>query len=160
METFTLVHVAISLIGILSGFVVMFGMLTRQRFDRWTVVFLSSTAATSVTGFLFPFHGFTPAIGVGLISLLVLGVVILARYAGRLVGNWRRIYVISAAIALYFNVFVLVVQLFQKAPALKALAPTQSEPPFLITQIIVLTLFAVLALTASIRFRLPFVHQK
>ena len=77
METFTLVHVAISLIGILSGFVVMFGMLTRQRFDRWTVVFLSSTAATSVTGFLFPFHGFTPAIGVGLISPLVLGVVIL-----------------------------------------------------------------------------------
>ena len=89
-----------------------------------------------------------------------MGVVILARYAGRLVGNWRWIYLISAAIALYFNVFVLVVQLFQKAPALKALAPTQSEPPFMITQIIVLTLFAVLALTASIRFRLPFVHQK
>jgi len=128
MKTFTAIHVAISLIAIFSGFVVLFGMLTRRRFDGWTALFLSSTAATSVTGFLFPFHGFTPAIGIGIISLVVLGVAILARYVGRLAGNWRWIYVVSAAISLYFNVFVLVVQLFQKTPALKALPPTQSDP--------------------------------
>ena len=160
MDPLTAIHVALSLIGIFSGFVAVFGMLTRQRFERWTALFLATTAATSLTGFLFPFHGFTPAIGVGIISLVVLGIAILARYAGRLVGNWRWIYVISAAIALYFNVFVLVVQLFRKIPALKALAPTQSEPPFLITQVIVLTLFAILALAAAVRFRMPFVHQR
>jgi hypothetical protein len=160
MDPLTAIHVAISLIGIFSGFVVVFGMLTSQRFERWTALFLATTAATSLTGFLFPFHGFTPAIGVGIISLVVLGVAILARYAGRLVGNWRWIYVISAAIALYLNVFVLVVQLFRKVPALKALAPTQSEPPFLIAQVTVLILFGILALAAAVRFRMPFVHQR
>jgi hypothetical protein len=152
MDTFTAIHVAISLIGILSGFVVMFGMLAQKRLDRWAVLFLATTGATSVTGFFFPFHGFTPAIGVGAISLAVLAVAILARYSRHLAGTWRRIYVISAAVALYFNVFVLVVQLFLKAPVLKALAPTQSEPPFVVTQVIVLTLFVALAIVASIRF--------
>src|SRR5207247_7577165 len=103
-----------------------------------------------------PLQGVTPGIGAGIVSLVVLDLAVLARYAGRLVGNWRWIYVVSAALGLYFNVFVLVVQLFRKIPALKALAPTQSEPPFLTAQIIVLTLFVVLALAASMRFRLPF----
>jgi len=143
----------ISLIGILSGLVVMFGMLARKRFDRWTVLFLATTVATSATGFFFPFHGFTPAIGVGIISLVVLAVAILARYVRHLAGAWRWIYVVSASAALYFNVFVLVVQLFQKVPDLKALAPTQSEPPFAATQFIVLILFVVLAIAASIRSR-------
>ena len=153
METFTAIHVVISLIGIVSGLVVMFGMLARKLFDRWTALFLATTVATSVTGFFFPFHGFTPAIAVGILSLVVLAVAILARYVRHLAAAWRWIYVVSAAVALYFNVFVLVVQLFQKVPALKALAPTQSEPPFAITQLIVLTVFVLLAIAASIKFR-------
>ena len=153
MNRLTVIHVMISLIGILSGLVVMFGMLARKRFDRWTVLFLATTVATSATGFFFPFHGFTPAIGVGIISLVVLAVAILARYVRHLAGAWRWIYVVSASAALYFNVFVLVVQLFQKVPDLKALAPTQSEPPFAATQFIVLILFVVLAIAASIRSR-------
>ena len=154
MKTFTAIHVVISLIGISSGLVVMFGMLGRKLLNRWTALFLASTAATSVTGFFFPFHGFTPAIGVGIVSLIVLAVAILARYARHLAGAWRWIYAVSASVALYFNVFVLVVQLFQKVPALKALAPTQSEPPFAVAQLIVLIFFVVLAIAASVRFRI------
>ena len=153
MNTFTALHVVISVTGIVSGLVVMWGMLARRRLDRWTAVFLATTAATSVTGFLFPFQGFTPAIGVGIISLVVLAVALLARYAGHLAGAWRWIYVVTASVALYFNVFVLVVQLFRRVPALKTLAPTQSEPPFAVIQFIVLVLFVVLAIAASIRFR-------
>jgi hypothetical protein len=153
LSTFTIVHVVISLIGIFSGFVVMFGLLAGKRFDRWTALFLVSTVATSVTGFFFPFHQFMPAHAVGIISLLVLAVAIVARYVLRLAGAGRWIYVLAATVALYLNVFVLVVQLFQKAPALKALAPTQSEPPFLLTQLVVLALFVLLAIVAAIKFR-------
>ena len=153
LSPFTKLHVVISLIGILSGLVVMFGLLVGQKLNRWTAVFLISTVATSVTGFFFPFHGVTPAIIVGIISLVLLAVAILARYGRRLAGHWRWIYVVSAMIALYLNVFVLVVQLFQKVPALKALAPTQSEPPFAVTQLVVLALFVLLTIIAAIRFR-------
>ena len=153
MDTFTAIHVVISLAGIASGLVVMWGMIARKRLDRWTALFLVTTAATSVTGFFFPFHGFTPAIAVGIISLVVLAVAVFARYARHVAGAWRWIYVVSASVALYFNVFVLVVQLFQKVPALKALAPTQSEPPFAVTQLVVMTLFVVLAIAAWRRFR-------
>jgi hypothetical protein len=141
------------LIGIGSGLVVMFGLLTAKRLDRWTALFLASTVATSVTGFFFPFHGFTPAIAVGVISLFILAVAILARYGRRLADPWRWIYVISAMVALYLNVFVSIVQLFQKVPTLKAMAPTQSEPPFLVTQLVVLALFVVLTVAAAIKFR-------
>ena len=154
MDTFTLVHVIISLIGIGSGLVVMVGLLTGRRLNGWTALFLASTVATSVTGFFFPFHGFTPAIAVGIISLFLLAVALLARYGRRLVGAWRWIYVVTAMVALYLNVFVLIVQLFQKVPALKALAPTQSEPPFLVTQLFVLALFIVLTIVAAIKFRI------
>jgi hypothetical protein len=106
-----------------------------------------------VTGFFFPFHGFTPAIGLGLISLPVLALTIYARYVKNLAGAWRWIYVIGAAISLYFNVFVGVVQSFEKIPALHAMAPTQTEQPFKLTQLIVLSLFVVLAIVAAIRFR-------
>jgi hypothetical protein len=153
MTAFTLVHVVMSLIGIVSGFVVVFGLLAMKRLDRWTALFLVSTVATSVTGFLFPFHHFLPSHGVGIISLLVLGVAILARYARHLAGAWRRIYVVSAVIALYLNVFVLIVQLFEKVPALKAMAPMQSEAPFKVTQLVALALFVVLAIFAAIKFR-------
>ena len=153
MTTFTQIHVALSLIGILAGFVVAFGLLTAKRLDGWTAIFLISTVATSVTGFFFPFHGFTPAIGVGIVSLVVLAVAIFARYTRKLTGAWRWIYVVTAMIALYLNVFVLIVQLFQKVPALKALAPTQSEAPFLVAQLVAFALFLVLTIFAAIRFR-------
>jgi hypothetical protein len=153
MITFTRIHVVISLLGIGSGLVVMFGLLAAKRLNGLTAFFLITTVATSVTGFFFPFHGFTPAIAVGIISLVVLALAIAARYARHLHGSWRSIYVINAMIALYLNVFVLIVQLFQKVPALKSLAPTQTEPPFLVAQLLTLTLFIVLAILATIRFQ-------
>jgi len=153
MDAFTKVHVVISLIGIASGLIVVFGMLAAQRFDRWTALFLLSTLATSVTGFLFPFHGVTPGIVVGIISVVVLAIAIFARYPQHLRGSWRWIYVVSAVVALYLNVFVLIAQLFQKVPQLKALAPTQSEPPFAVTQLGVLVLFVLLGIVATIKFR-------
>src|SRR3954468_9130074 len=112
MSTFTLVHVALSLAGIVSGLVVIAGLVTAKQSGAWTALFLVTTVVTSVTGFFFPFHGFTPAIGVGVVSLLVLAVVLFARYARRLVGAWRRIYVVGAVVSLYLNVFVLIVQSF------------------------------------------------
>jgi magnesium-transporting ATPase (P-type) len=153
LEIYTLVHVAISLVGIASGFAVLFGLLAGKRLDGWTKLFLITTVATSVTGFLFPFHGFTPAIGVGIISLVVLAVAIFARYGRNLAGSWRWIYVVTAMIALYLNVFVGIVQAFQKVPALKAIAPMQTEPPFAVTQLVVLVLFILIGLVAAIRFR-------
>jgi hypothetical protein len=153
MTTFTFVHVVISLIGILSGLVVVFGLLAAKRLDGWTALFLASTVATSVTGFLFPFHKFMPSHGVGIVSMIVLAIAILARYGLHLTGVWRRTYVISAVIALYLNVFVLIAQLFQKVPALKEKAPTQSEPPFLVSQLVVMAIFVVLAIGAAIKFR-------
>lgn len=153
LTTFTKVHVLISLIAIFAGLVVALGLLTSRRLNAWTAFFLVTTVLTSVTGFLFPFHGFTPAIGVGIVSLLVLAVAIFARYSRHLSGAWRWIYVVTAMLALYLNVFVLIVQLFQKVPALKALAPTQSEPPFQVTQLAALVVFVVLTILAAIRFR-------
>ena len=153
LQTLTHLHVAISLVAILSGLVVLFGLLTARRLDHWTSFFLLTTVATSVTGFFFPFHGFTPAVVVGIISLVVLVVAIVARYARQLGGASRWIYVVSATLALYLNVFVLIVQSFQKVPALKALAPTQTETPFLVAQLLALVLFVVLGIVAAIKFR-------
>jgi len=153
LQTYTLIHVLISLIGIGSGFVVMYGMLTSKRLDGWTAVFLTTTVLTSVTGFGFPFKGMTPAINVGIISLVVLAIASVARYARHLAGAWRKTYVATASLALYLNVFVLVVQSFEKVPALKAAAPTQKEPPFLVAQLAVLALFIVLTVLAAKRFR-------
>jgi hypothetical protein len=149
LETLTLMHVLISLVAIASGIVVMYGFLTNQRLDRWTVVFLSTTALTSLTGFLFPFTGVTPAIKLGIISLVVLALAIAAHY----LFAWRKTYVIAACAALYFNVFVLVVQSFEKVPSLRAIAPTQKEPPFAVAQIAVLILFIVLTTFSVRRFR-------
>jgi hypothetical protein len=154
LKTFTLLHVAISLVGIGSGFVVMYGLLTGRRLNGWTALFLASTVATSVTGFGFPFTHFGPPHWIGVISLVVLAVAIIARYALHLAGAWRWLYVICAVLAFYLNVFVGVVQAFQKLSFLKALAPTQSEPPFLLTQLVVLALFVALAIVAAIRFRI------
>ena len=154
LAIFTFIHVLLSLAGILAGFVVVFGFLTAKRLDGWTAVFLSTNVLTSVTGFLFPVHKFMPSHAVGIISLIFLAFAILARYSRHLSGGWRRTYVISAVVALYLNVFVLVAQLFQKVPALKALAPTQSESPFKIAQLTVLILFVILGVLATRRFRI------
>jgi hypothetical protein len=151
--TFTLVHVVISLVGIATGFIVMFGLLAGKRLDGLTAVFLATTVATSVTGFGFPIHKVGPPHIVGAISLVILAVALVARYGFKLGGAWRRIYVITAVIALYLNVFVGIVQAFQKVPALKAMAPTQSEPPFVIAQLAALILFVTLAILATSRFR-------
>ena len=153
MSTLTLVHVVISLIGIFSGFVVAFGLLSSKRLDGWTALFLVTTVLTSVTGFLFPIHGLTPGLKLGVISLVMLAVAILARYALHLAGVWRKIYVITAMISLYLNVFVLIAQLFMKVPALHDLAPTGKEPPFLIAQVANLVLFIVLGIFAARGFR-------
>jgi hypothetical protein len=143
-STFTLLHVLISLTGIGSGFIVVYGLLTGKRLDGWTAIFLATTVLTSLTGFLFPVEHLLPSHVVGVISLVVLAVAILARYALHLAHAWRWIYVVCAVLALYLNSFVAVVQSFLKVPALKALAPTQKEPPFLIAQLIVMALFIVL----------------
>ena len=153
LHVYTVVHTLISLVGIFTGFVVLFGLLAGKRLDGWTKWFLISTVATCVTGFFFPFHGFTPAHGVGIISLLVLAVAIFARYPRHLAGHWRWIYAVTALLALYLNVFVGVVQAFLKVPALHAMAPTQTEPPFKLTQLVVLSLFVLLGIIATIRFR-------
>ena len=153
LQIYTIIHTLVSLVAIFTGLVVLFGLLADKRLDGWTKWFLIAAVATTVTGFFFPFHGFTPAIGLGLISLPVLALAIYARYPKDLAGAWRWIYVIGAVISLYFNVFVGVVQSFEKIPALKAMAPTQSEPPFKLTQLMVLALFVVLTFVAAIRFR-------
>ncbi|HKB97306.1 MAG TPA: hypothetical protein VKD23_00835 [Terriglobales bacterium] len=155
MTTLTFVHVVISLVGILSGLVVLFGLIAGKGLDGWTALFLVTTVATNLTGYMFPFHKLLPSHVVGGISLVVLAIAILARYSRHLAGGWRRTYVISAVIALYLNVFVLIVQLFEKVPALNALAPTQSEPPFKITQVVVMAVFVVLGILAVRGFRKP-----
>jgi hypothetical protein len=152
MTTLTFTHVALSLIGIFSGFVVVFGLFASKRFDGWTAVFLASTVLTSVTGFFFPFHRLLPSHILGILSLIALAIAIPSRYSFHLAGAWRRTYVITTVIAFYFNFFVLVVQLFQKVPALKVLAPTQSEPPFVIAQVGALALFVVFGVAAIMRF--------
>jgi len=153
LALFTLIHVLISLVGIVSGLVVLKGLLNSRRLGRWTTLFFATTVATSATGFGFPFDHLLPSHKVGILSLVVLALAIYAFYSRKLAGGWRKVYVINAVLALYLNVFVLVVQLFQKIPFLKALAPTQSDPPFAIAQTAVLVLFLVLGVRATKRFQ-------
>jgi len=147
-STFTLVHVVLSLVGIFAGFVVLFGMIGSKKLDGWTALFLATTVLTSVTGFPFPRDHILPSHIVGVISLVVLAMAIFALYSRHLAGPWRWIYVVGAVVALYLNVFVGVAQSFLKVPALNALAPTQSEPPFLIAQSVVLLIFIAFAVVA------------
>jgi hypothetical protein len=154
LSAFTLFHVLLSLVGIGSGFVIVYGLLTSQRLDRWTTLFLVTTVATSVTGFMLPYRGFTPAHGVGIVSMIALTIAILARYRYGLAGGWRRAYAVSAVLSLYLNVFVLIVQLFQKVPLLRELAPTQSEPAFQMTQLAALLIFVTLGTRAAMKFRI------
>jgi hypothetical protein len=153
LQYFTLVHILISLVGICAGFGVLAGLIAGNLFPRWTVIFLATTVATSVTGFFFPFNGFTPALGVGIVSLVALGAAIYGLYFQRLSGVWRKVFVIGSVLAQYLNFFVLIVQLFQKMPVLFELAPTQKEPPFAITQGTVLVVFVWLYIAAVKKFR-------
>jgi hypothetical protein len=152
MDTFTLAHVVISLIAIGSGLVVLYGMLRAKRMDSGTALFLTTTVLTSITGFFFPYTGFKPSYAIGGISLVLLAIAIVARYMRHLAGGWRAAYVITAVMALYLNCFVFVFQLFLKVTSLHALAPTQSEPPFLVAQIVVMVIFIALGIAAVKKF--------
>lgn len=152
IENFTLLHVVLSLIGIASGILALAGML-RSAAPGWiTHLFLATTALTTITGFLFPISTFTPALGVGTVSSVLLLAAFLSLYGRHLAGDWRWIYVMTAVAALYLNIFVLIVQAFQKVPALVALAPTQSEPPFVVAQAALLIAFLWLGWRAVTRF--------
>jgi len=153
LHIYTITHTLISLIAIFTGLIVVFGMIGGKRLDGWTKWFLITAVLTTATGFFFPFHGFTPAIGLGIISLPFLALTIFARCSKQLAGAWRWIYVIGAVICLYFNLFVLVVQSFEKVPALHAIAPTQTESPFKLTQLAVLIVSILLGIVAVVRFR-------
>lgn len=152
LSPLTFFHTLLSLVGIVSGVVVLVGFLNDSWFARWNAWFLTTTVLTSVTGFLLPAPHFLPSHGVGILSLVVLGVALYALYKKHLVGGWRRAYVFTSVIALYLNVFVLVAQLFAKVPALKELAPTQTEGPFKLAQLLVLVAFVVLGTLAAKNF--------
>jgi hypothetical protein len=158
MTPFTFFHVLLSLVGIFSGFIAVFGMIAGKRLDGLTALFLVTTALTSITGFFFPFHKLLPSHIVAMVSLAVLALAIPARYLLHLAGAWRKVYAVTASIALYLNVFVLVAQLFMKVPSLHVLAPTGTEPPFLISQVVVMVLFIALTIAAAIKFRTEPLH--
>ncbi len=154
LPTFTLIHVVISVLGIIAGLVVVGGLMAGARLDGWTALFLATTIFTSVSGFGFPFTKVSPPHVVGALSLVVLAVCLAARYWKQLQGGWRAAYVVTAVAALYLNVFVLIVQLFVKTPPLAQLAPTQQEAPFAATQALVLALFVWLGWSALRGFRM------
>ena len=151
MAAYTAVHVALSLVGILTGLVVLAGLLSRRWLPAWNATFLVTTALTSLTGYGFPFHQLLPSHIIGALSLVVLALAAFALYGRKLAGGWKRTYIFSAVLALYFNVFVFVVQAFLKVPALHALAPTQAESPFAVAQIALLLIFMVAVVVACWR---------
>lgn len=152
LEGFLLLHVVISMIGIFAGFIVLGGMYASNKLPGWTAIFLLTTILTSVTGFLFPITIFTPALGVGILSMILLAVAVLAYYVYGLAGHWRVIYVVTAVTSLYLNLFVFLVQSFLKVTFLQHLAPTQGEPPFIISQSVLLAVFIILGAIAALKF--------
>jgi hypothetical protein len=155
LSTFTAVHVIISLIAIVSGIIVMFGLLGSKRMPGMSAIFLLFTILTSATGFLFPFEKLLPSHMIAILSLVLLAIACIALYVMKLSGPWRSVYVVTAMTSLYLNVFVLIIQAFLKVPALHALAPSvpPSEPPFAIIQGIVLVFFVIVIIGAVRRFR-------
>jgi hypothetical protein len=152
-ELFLQIHVVISLIGIASGLIVLYGLVIGKPLAGWTALFLGATILTSLTGFPLPPFGFDPPRAIGVLLLVLLAAAVLALYVFHLAGAWRWIYVVTAVASLYLNVFVGVVQSFQKLSFLQPLAPTQSEPPFVIVQLVVLVAFIALGALAVVRFR-------
>ena len=158
MSTFTFVHTVLSLVALVSGLVVVFGMTGSRTLPVWTAVFLVTAVATSATAFGFPFEKLEASHWIGIISLVALGIAILARYAFRLAGAWRWVYAVTAILASYFLVFVTIAQAFKKLPALHALAPTLSETPFAVSQSVALVVFIVLTVLAVRRFHPATAH--
>lgn len=155
LATFTLVHVLLSLVGIVAGLIVLIGLLGSNRMPGWTALFLFTTILTSVTGFFFPVTALLPSHIIGILSLVLLAVAVFALYGQKLSGAWRWIYVVTAMLSLYLNVFVLIIQSFLKIGPLHALAPSvpPAEPPFLVVQGVVLLFFVVATIGAIRRFR-------
>jgi hypothetical protein len=151
-DLFLQIHIALSLIAIVSGFVVVYGWLSGASYAGWTILFLATLILTSVTGFPIPPFGLDPPRIVGLISLVLLAIAVVAVYVFRFSGAWRWIYIVTAIMALYLDCFVAVIQAFGKVSFLQSLAPTQSEPPFVVAQLIVLVIFIVLGILAARRF--------
>jgi hypothetical protein len=152
IQAFTILHVVISVIGLVTGFVVLFGLYGSHRLPGWTGLFLLTTALTSITGFFFPNAKITPGQIFGAVTLIALVPTLIALYGFHLRGAWRWIYAGGAVLVLYLNFFVLIAQAFAKIPFLKELAPTQSEPPFLITELVFLVIFVVLGILALVKF--------
>jgi uncharacterized membrane protein YfcA len=146
------IHIALSLMGIVSGLIVLYGLLKGMAFHGWTAAFLATTILTSITGFPIPPFGFDPPRAVGTLSLVLLAIAVCAFYVFHRAGTWRWVYVVTATAALYLNCFVAVVQAFEKVPFLESLAPTQTEPPFVIAQVILLVLFIWLGIAALRKF--------
>jgi hypothetical protein len=153
LQNFTILHVVLSLVAIVTGFIVVIGMMDGKRLPIWTALFLLTTVLTTATGFIFPFGGVTPGIVIGVLSSVLLVCALFALYIRRLTQAWRWIYAVTAVAALYLNVFISIVQAFQKITFFQALAPTQSEPPFLIAQAVALAIVTVLGVIAVMRFR-------
>jgi hypothetical protein len=153
LATFTVFHVILSLVGLAAGLIVLHGLCRGRLMPRSTAVFLATTLATTITGFMFPFNGFTPAIAVGLVSLALLAIALAAIYVFRLNGRWRPVFVITSVAALYLNAFVAVVQAFQKLSVLKPLAPTGTELPFVVAQALTLLAFVAAGIVAALRFK-------
>jgi hypothetical protein len=153
LQNFTILHVVLSLVAIVTGFIVVIGMIDGKRLPVWTALFLLTTVLTTATGFIFPFGGVTPGIVIGVLSSVLLVCALFGLYIRRLTQAWRWIYAVTAVAALYLNVFISIVQAFQKITFFQALAPTQSEPPFLIAQAVALAIVTVLGVVAVMRFR-------
>jgi hypothetical protein len=153
IPAFTLLHVVISLIAIGAGFVTLLEMANGNRLTGWTALFLLTTALTSITGFFFHSKAFGPPHAFGVITLVVMVPVILGLYVYHLRGRWRLIYLLGAALVFWLNAVVGIIQFFQKVAFLHDLAPTQSEPPFLIAQVVLLAIVALLVIVAALRFR-------
>jgi hypothetical protein len=155
LMTFTLLHVLISLIGVVAGFVVMAELLTSRSSSGWTTIFFATTIVTSASGFLFPFSKLLPSHIVGIISLALLAIALFAFYIQQMHGLWRQVYIVTALLSLYLNVFVMIIQAFLKIPVLKGLAPTQTEPPFIIVQGVTLLFFVTVIIVSAIKYRPP-----
>ena len=153
LQLYTIFHTALSIVAITSGILVVKGLVSSHGRQLWTLLFLWTAWATTLTGFFFPFNGVTPALTLGVISIVPLTLGTLARYRHRLKGPWRSTYVVTIVLTLYFNCFVLVVQAFRHVPELNALAPTQTEPPFKIAQLITLVLFIVAGIASFKRYQ-------
>jgi hypothetical protein len=153
MSTLTWVHTALSVAALIAGLVVVIGLFTSKTLRGWTTFFLVTAIATSVTGFGFPFETFGASHWIGVVSLVVLALAVLARYAFHYAGTWRWLYTVGTVVAFYFLVFVLIAQAFKKVPSLEALAPTLSEPPFAIAQLVVLIIFLAIAVATARKFR-------